>query len=147
MDVSFYHLLSSPLEKALPKLLEKIYGMGKRSVVVCDTEERLAEMNMILWTFSQSAFLPHGTAREGFAEDQPIWLTTQVENPNGASVLIITNHQIVSNFDGFERCLDFFNGQDQESLEKARTRWRHYKTNAFSLAYWQQMQDGSWEKQ
>jgi DNA polymerase-3 subunit chi len=146
MEVGFYHLLTSPLEKVLPKLLEKIFSLGKRVVLLMESEERLNEMNTLLWTYSPGSFLPHGSTKEGFSEHQPIWLTTSLENPNHASVIVITNGVILENPEGFERCLDFFDGNDPLALQNARSRWGYYKKKDFKLTYWQQNKEGSWEK-
>ena len=35
--------------------------------------------------------MPHGTAKDGFAKDQPIWLTTLEDNPNSARILVLTD--------------------------------------------------------
>jgi DNA polymerase-3 subunit chi len=80
--VSFYHLLTSPLEKALPQILEKIVAGQGKAVVLCGSEERRDALNSVLWTYNPDSFLPHGTAKEVFADKQPIYLTAQVENPN-----------------------------------------------------------------
>ena len=88
-DIAFYHLQKWPLDKALPKLLEKTLEAGKRAVVMAGSQERLRALNTLLWTYGRDSWLPHGTAREGNAEDQPVWLTTDDENPNGAVFLFL----------------------------------------------------------
>ncbi|MBT4701308.1 MAG: hypothetical protein HOB79_09540 [Rhodospirillaceae bacterium] len=35
--------------------------------------------------------MDHGEADEGDAEDQPVWLTTEQEKPNGAAILMLTD--------------------------------------------------------
>ena len=82
-EVGFYHLTRSTLDEALPRLLEKAYAAGNRVLVRVGDPERLELLNRALWTYGKESFLPHGTRSDGFAEDQPIYLTTQVENPNG----------------------------------------------------------------
>ena len=85
-DIGFYHLQKWPLERALPKLLEKVLETGKRAVVIAGSEDRVEALNGLLWTYNPNSFLPHGTSRDGNAADQPVWLTTEDENPNGADV-------------------------------------------------------------
>ena len=82
-EVGFYHLTRSTLDEALPRLLEKAYAAGHRVLVRVGDPERLELLNRALWTYGKESFLPHGARSDGFAEDQPIYLTTQVENPNG----------------------------------------------------------------
>ena len=68
----------------LPALLEKSLERGWRVVVQAASEERVEALDAHLWTFRDDAFLPHGTAREAEAREQPILLTTvNDDNPNG----------------------------------------------------------------
>ena len=41
MRVDFYHLQSSPLERALPVLLERVLQSGKHAVVMAASEDRI----------------------------------------------------------------------------------------------------------
>jgi DNA polymerase-3 subunit chi len=40
-EVGFYHLLSTPLERALPRLLERALGQGHRVVLQAGSAERV----------------------------------------------------------------------------------------------------------
>ena len=64
-EIAFYHLEKSPLEQVLPKLLEKTLEAGKRALVLAGSEERVEALAGLLWTYSQGAWLPHGTDRGG----------------------------------------------------------------------------------
>ncbi len=145
-DIGFYHLTRTPLERALPKLLEKALGQGLRAVVIAGSEERVAALDTALWTYEQLAFLPHGTAKDGDAEAQPVFLTTEDENPNGAKLLVLTDGVASARIEGFERCIDMFDGADPDAVARARERWRALKAAGHSLAYWQQTDRGGWEK-
>jgi DNA polymerase-3 subunit chi len=145
-EIGFYHLTTSPLERALPRLLEKILEVRKRAVVLCGSEERLDYLNTALWTMGKISFIPHGSAKEGFSEDQPVWLTTTDENPNGAQFLILTDGTNAPSLPTYERCLDLFDGNDEEVVLNARSRWKTYKEAGHSLTYWKQTESGTWEK-
>ncbi len=145
-DIAFYHLLKWPLEKALPKLLEKTFEAGKRAVVMASSEERVGALDTLLWTYHQDSWLPHGSAGEGSAEDQPVWLTVLDENPNGAHFLFLTDGAVSESVGGFERCFELIDGSDAAALEAARQRWKAYKEAGHGLAYWQQTEAGGWEE-
>jgi DNA polymerase-3 subunit chi len=145
-DIGFYHLTRTPLERALPKLLEKVIGAEKRAVVVAASQERVDFLNTALWTYDPASFLPHGTAREGEGTDQPIWLTDQTDRPNDAEILVLTDNASADDVGNFERCLDMFDGRDQEAVEAARSRWRDYSAAGHKLTYWQQTESGGWEQ-
>ena len=144
-DISFYHLQRQGLEVSLPKLLERVMAAGLRAVVLAGTEERVQALNAGLWTYDPATFLAHGSARDGNAEDQPIFLTTTEENPNRATVLVVVDDCEPGYLSSFDRCLEMFNGNDDESVARARQRWRTYKEAGHSMTYWQQSDAGRWE--
>ena len=78
-EIGFYHLLSAPLERALAKLLERASSQGYRIVVRAASLDRVEHLNASLWTYEEGSFLPHGSARDGKPEMQPIWLTHRDE--------------------------------------------------------------------
>ena len=145
-DVGFYHLTRSTLEQALPRLLEKAHASGARTVVMTGSEERTKALDTILWTYDQNAFLPHGTARDGNPGDQPIWITHEDETPNGASILVLTDGAASDRISDFARCLEMFDGNDDEAVSGARDRWKAYSEAGHSLTYWQQSPAGRWEE-
>jgi DNA polymerase-3 subunit chi len=85
-EVLFYHLQNMSLESVLPPLLEKSLERGWRVVVQSTSPERTEALDAHLWTYSDDSFLPHATARATDAEDQPIILSVEEANPNGANV-------------------------------------------------------------
>jgi len=145
-EISFYHFTELPLERALPRLLEKILQAHKRAIILCASQERLNFLNESLWTVGKISFLPHGSAKEGYPEDQPIWLTTEDENPNGAQFLILTEGTGSKFLSTYERCLNLFDGNDEEAVFEARKRWKNYKEQGHELTYWKQTPSGTWEK-
>ena len=145
-EIGFYHLTTSPLERALSRLLEKTLEARKRAVILCASEERLDFLNGSLWTLGKISFIPHGSAKDGFAEDQPIWLTTQDENPNGAQFLFLTDGIESPSLTRYERCLDLFDGNDEDAILQARIRWKKCKEQGHHITYWKQTEGGAWEK-
>ena len=144
-EIGFYHLLSMPLERALPRLLERAQKDGHRIVVQAGSSERVEQLNALLWTYDEAGFLAHGSARDGNAAAQPIWLTHQAENPNGATMLVLVDGVEAGGLEGFSRCADLFDGNDAEAVEAARGRWRTAGAAGHALTYWQQTAKG-WEK-
>jgi DNA polymerase III subunit chi len=144
-DIGFYHLLSTSLERALPRLLERARSQGHRVVVRAGSPERVEHLNAALWIYEESAFLPHGSARDGNPAMQPIWLTHSEENPNGASMIVLVDGWEAQDLESFARCADLFDGNDAEALEAARGRWRRVRDAGHSLSYWQQTPSG-WER-
>jgi DNA polymerase-3 subunit chi len=145
-DVSVYKLTVTPLEKTLPKLMEKVLQGGKRAVIVSPSKERVEILNTLLWTYTTLTFLPHGSEADGFADQQPIWLTSAVENPNKADVLVLCDGAEALSLQGFSRCLDLFDGNDSDSSRDANKRIEMYKTQGCAVSLWQQDPTGAWQK-
>jgi DNA polymerase-3 subunit chi len=144
-EIGFYHLLATPLERALPRLLERAVGQGHRVVIYAGSPERVEHLNALLWTYDEAGFLAHGSARDGNAAAQPIWLTHQWENPNSATMLILVDGMCADDLGGFARCADMFDGNDPHAVVQARARWRAASAAGHMLTYWQQTEKG-WEK-
>jgi DNA polymerase-3 subunit chi len=145
-EIGFYHLQTTPLERALPKLLERGLAAGHRIVVMAGSAQRVGHLDGVLWTYDDASFLPHGSRRDGNPERQPVWLTEADENPNGASMLVLTDGASSTLLSGFRRCLDLFDGRDETAVAAARERWRLAKAAGHELTYWQETGSG-WTKQ
>lgn len=144
-EIGFYHLLSTSLERALPRLLERARSQGHRIVVRAASPERVEQLNGALWTYAEGSFLPHGSARDGSPAMQPIWLTHRDENPNGASMLVLVDGLEAEDLRSYSRCADLFDGNDAGAVEAARGRWRRAREAGHILTYWQQTASG-WER-
>lgn len=144
--VRFYHLQKQSEQQVLPMLVRKAYEQGHRIVVKCNNSEQVEAINAHLWTFDANSFLPHGCAKDGHAEMQPIWITDQDERPNEADVLILMHGATSDKMHDFTLCCEMLNGQDAQGVQDARTRWKMYKEQEFEVTYWQQSDRGAWEK-
>ena len=146
-EIRFYHLLTQPLERALPAILNKVLSTGRKAVIRFADDKEAAHFNDHLWVYDPNSFLPHGTAKDGHRELQPVFLTAKSENPNNADVLVLCNQQTVpENIADFSLCCDFLNGQDDEAVQLARQRWKTYKEAGHDVTYWQQTETGGWEQ-
>ncbi|MBN36702.1 MAG: DNA polymerase III subunit chi [Rhodospirillaceae bacterium] len=145
-DVGFYHLQRTPLERALPKLLEKALERGMRALVLTESAERADHLNDLLWTYDPASFLPHGVERNGTPERQPIWLTDSEANANQANLLVLLDSRDVADLTAYERVIDIFDGQNDLAVSSARSRWKERKDAGHPLTYWQQTDRGGWEK-
>ncbi len=149
MEISFYHLTITPIEKATPTLLDKAYEGGLRALLLCGTEDK-KKFDDALWTFHPRKFLPHGTDDDEkiAAKKQPILISDSLESLNDSTVLAVTNGQEIADFGAYTKVLDIFDGNFDDALKAARARWKAYKERGLTLRYWFQDEKGKWvEKQ
>jgi len=147
-EVLFYHLQGQPLDRVLPTLIERSLDRGWRVVVQASSEERVEALDAQLWTFRDDSFLPHGTHREAAsAPDQPILLTVDDDNPNGAAVrFLIDGAPLPADAAAYQRIVLMFDGTDDAAVADARTRWSAAKATGHAVTYWQADENGRWVK-
>jgi DNA polymerase-3 subunit chi len=145
-EALFYHLTVRPLEAAAPEILEKALARGSRVVFRFGGVERMAAMNLHLWTWRDDAFLPHGDPSDGFAERQPIYLTTGAETPNAPDLLMLADgaEATANEFGRMSRIASLFDGRDAGAVEQARAQWRAAVAAGCACRYWAQDETGRW---
>ena len=144
-EIYFYHLERQTLDQVLPKLLAAGLERGWRAVVQAGSAERAEALSSLLWTFSDDAFLPHGTRADGLAELQPVWLTALDENPNSANVRFYVDGAAVGGISGLTRAVVLFDGADEAGLARAREDWKRFRAEGHAVRYWQQDEEGRWQ--
>ncbi|HEY0626339.1 MAG TPA: DNA polymerase III subunit chi [Allosphingosinicella sp.] len=138
MLVDFYHLASSPLERVLPQICEKVLASGERLLIVAE-ERLLDQLDAQLWNYAPDAFLPHGRSN---AEAQPVLLSTAPEAGNGATNVALADGQWREEALTFNRTFYFF---DSVLLDEARSAWRALKgREGVEPRYWKQDERGKW---
>jgi DNA polymerase III subunit chi len=141
-EIRFYHLTRKTLEQALPELLEKTLERGWRAVVMAGSLERVEALTQHLWLYRADSFLPHGNAKDGEGEQQPVWLSVEDERPNGAEILFLTDGALTTRAGEYARVCEIFDGNDESAVAAARERWKTYKAEGHDLSYWQQGERG-----
>lgn len=146
-EVLFYHLQRQPLEAVLPTLLQRSLERGWKVVVEAGDEDRVAALDDHLWTYADDSFLPHGSARDPDIATQPVALVCGPENPNSATVrFIVHGARAPDDLSPWQRIVLMFDGGDETALGAAREDWRKVKAAGATATYWQQNEDGRWEK-
>jgi DNA polymerase-3 subunit chi len=145
-EVLFYHLERTPLERVLPGLLEKTLERGWRAVVQAGSQERVEALDTALWTYRDDSFLPHGTVGDGSPEEQPIFLTSGPDTLNGATVRFFVDGSDVDDLSPYERAVYLFDGRDEAAVANARSQWSKAKEAGHEVTYWQQSEQGGWER-
>ena len=145
-EVYFYHLERRTLDDVLPTLLELSLKRGWRAAVQAASEERVAALDTLLWTYREESFLPHGTAHEGRVSSQPIYLTAGDDNPNAAQIRFLVDGVTLADTSPYLRVAYVFDGRDQEAVEQARAAWQEAKSRGDAVSYWHQDTNGRWQQ-
>jgi DNA polymerase-3 subunit chi len=143
-DIGFYHLTRTDVAAALPALLGRTLAAGERAVILCADTARVAALDDALWLSQNPDWLPHGTAATPHPEWQPIFITPVEINPAGAKFLFLVDGPM-ADLAAYARVFDLFNGNDEEAVAAARTRWKAAKEAGHGITYWKQGAAG-WEK-
>ena len=111
------------------------------------SEDMVAALNERLWTYDEASFLPHGAAGDGDPASQPIFLTSEVDNPNRATMLVrLAGAEAIEGDAAFDLALLLFDGRDEASLAHARAEWRRLKDEGHAISYWRESEEGGWER-
>jgi DNA polymerase-3 subunit chi len=146
-EIRFYHLEQRRIDQALPPLLERALGEGRRVLVRASSEEMVAALNERLWTYDDASFLPHGAAGDGDPMEQPIFLTTELKNANAATMLVrLSGAETSEADDAFDLVVLMFDGRDEAALAHARGEWRRLKDQGSPISYWRESDEGGWER-
>ncbi|MCX7274469.1 MAG: DNA polymerase III subunit chi [Burkholderiales bacterium] len=113
------------------RLLRKIHRAGQRAVVYAPPVA-LSELDLELWAFSPTDFIPHVAAHDPLAGATPILLCSEPTDTPHSDVLVNLAPQTPSFFSRFERLIEVV-GQDDQDRAAARERWRFYKERGYPL--------------
>ena len=142
MQVDFYHLAATPLDRVLPRICERLLSDGQRLLIVADDEATLARLDRQLWDYHPASFLPHG--REGGDDDtrQPILLSESIVAANGARNVALADGRWREAALHFDRAFYLFDG---ERIDEARASWRGLAGKPdVERRFWKQDEAGRW---
>ncbi len=115
------------------RLLRKAYASGAKVAVTAEPEV-LAALDMLLWGFSATEFVPHCTssALPNTLAATPIVLVESLAECPHHEVLVNLGQTIPAGFEGFERCIEMV-ALPPEEVVAGRGRWKHYVSRGYSL--------------
>ncbi len=146
MQVDFYHL-TSPLDRVLPRIAERVVATGGRLLIVAEPQEQRTALDRLLWSYAPESFLPHALAGGTDDAAQPILIADDI--PETAPANAARNVAIV---DGrwrdltltFDRAFHIF---DDEAIREARLAWKALADrDGVERRYWKQNDSGRWEQ-
>jgi len=119
------------------RLLRKARAGGAKIMVTAEPN-LLAQLDQMLWTFSNTEFLPHCRADADPATLvlTPIVLATSPSDPPFTGcphgVLVNLGQVVPEGFERFERFIELVSSAEEDRLS-ARQRWTYYKDRGYVL--------------
>ena len=119
--------------RLLRKALRTVDGIS-----VVGNEDELEKLNLQLWAFEPTEFLPHvfvrsSSGRSAARDLTPLWLVPDLTlAPPSHSVLVNLRSEPVVSFEQFTRLVEVVSTRDDDR-EAARTRWRHYTKMGYAI--------------
>jgi len=119
-------------------------------VIKTESSERSDALDNLLWTYDDSSFLAHAQLGDGEPRRQPVLITVEDGNPNGAQILFCVGGAEPSDWASLStlaRVVMLFDGRDPSFVERARAAWKKAKDAGHDVTYWKEQPSGKFEKQ
>ena len=134
--IDFYKLNSqnrTSINRFCCQLADKVVKMGNPVFVMTKDASETHLMDDIMWTFSDSSFLPH--AIQGDTEDADAAVIIGHSTPASTGYLLINlSDELPENIQNYERIAEIINDAPL-NLHKGRARYSAYKKDAYPLHY------------
>jgi DNA polymerase-3 subunit chi len=145
MQVDFYHL-TTPLDRVLPRIAERVVATGGRLLIVAEPEEQRVALDRLLWSYAPESFLPHAQAGSTDDTAQPILIAkeiTEAAPANAARNVAVVDGRWRDLILNFDRAFHIF---DEEAIREARLAWKALADrDSVERRYWKQNDSGRWE--
>ena len=156
--IAFYHTAGetpASLDAVLPALLEKALKGGNRVLLIAPTPARQQRLDEALWSYAESAFLPHGKPDDAPPAAQPVLLVTAEDDftryltdkdTPRIPVLLAGAESALPSLTAapIARILYLFTASTAD-VERGRSLFKQLKTAGHAMSYHQQTPSG-WEK-
>lgn len=151
-ETLFYQLERRSIDAVIPGLVEKTLERGWRAVIRTDSAERADGIDTLLWVYQEQSFLPHAQLGDGKAERQPVLITVEDVNPNGAQVLFLVGGAELprleaESWSALNRIVVVFDGHDDRALARARQVLATATKHGHEITWWKESTTGKFEKQ
>ena len=146
MQVDFYHL-TSPLDRVLPRIAERVVATGGRLLIVAEPQEQRTALDRLLWSYAPESFLPHAQAGGNDDAAQPILIADDILETapaNAARNVAVVDGRWRDLTLTFDRAFHIF---DDEAIREARLAWKALADrDGVERRYWKQNDAGRWEQ-
>ena len=130
-QVDFYLLSASDARARLLaacRIADKAFDQGLRVAVRTTSPSETAELDELMWTFSDRSFLPHAVwpAEPAVAEQTPVLISSSALPESHLDVLVNLAPEAPATLAGYRRLCEIV-AADEPAKAAARARWRSYR--------------------
>ena len=115
------------------RLLRKATGSGAKVVLIAPVDE-LAQLDLALWTFSATEFVPHCVLEVGgsLLSKSAVVLTSSLKDSPVLDVLVNLSPVVPPGFDQFKRVIEVVTVDDVDR-KQSRQRWKYYADAGYGI--------------
>ena len=114
------------------QVVERAWRAGQRVHIHCLDRDMQEALDDLLWTFSDTSFLPHAAVDSDDAAASAVTLGCAERLPTQAEVLVNLDVAVPPFFSQFERVIET-TGSDEHEKTQARLRYRFYKDRGYPI--------------
>ncbi|WP_018990456.1 DNA polymerase III subunit chi [Aromatoleum toluclasticum] len=131
--VQFYHNAENPLALAC-ELASKAYASGRKVALRAPDAALARQLDQLLWSFEQQAFVPHVMAGTPLATETAV-VIGHAESPTEwphTEILFNLADDVPPGYERFRMIVEIV-GPSEAHKQPARARWMHYKQKDLPL--------------
>jgi len=130
-----FYLIDKPRFRENPLLLvcelaKKAFRTDQKTLIMTNTLEQAEQLDELLWSFEEDAFIPHQIAGDEDDDLTPLLIVAPGVSTSDRSLVINLRDECASG--NFERVLEVVPA-DPASRTGSRERWRIYQQQGFEL--------------
>ncbi len=133
--VEFHELRGPRWETALCHLVEQLHGQGERLYLWAESEAKARELDGLLWTFRDEAFVPHALWQGEPRLDDPVAVGWKGGNPNAATRVVLVRDASPEDVREFPEIVDLAPVGVPALRDAARRRFRAFREAGYSVAF------------
>ena len=134
--IDFYKLNgdhSNSINRFCCQLTDKVVKLGHSVFISTENARQTQQLDDMMWTFSDSSFVPHARQDDDTAADAPVIIGHREPRSTG-HLLINLSGGIPGHLHNFERVAEIINDAP-ENLHQGRMRYSAYKRDEYPLHY------------
>ena len=145
-EVYFYHLTQTPLEVALPKILERALSADWSVELRIGIKAEEEPISDAIWKGPDESFLPHCSENNDKLHDYPIVLSKSPLSEVRDCLIVVDQAELQENeVEKFKRVCLLFDSKNEIELTNARETWKSLSDAGLKTSYWAE-ENGKWTK-